>query len=172
MKSGEKVSKELYVTDEHGEVIDIIESTDKYVKLSEGDKVVRKGVLQYLNDTVDLKYHFVKVNPNVYGDIANKCPILNILIDYMGYMDGIISYKNGKIIRIKDIPKICNVSEATAKRQIKTLIELDVIHKIRGKPSYFVINPYVAYRGRKIYLSLYEEFKFTEYKNLSQEWSK
>lgn len=166
------MSKELYVTDEHGEVIDIIESTDKYVKLSDGDKVVRKSVLQYLGDTVDLRYHFVKVNPNVYGDIANKCPILNILIDYMGYMDGIISYKNGKIIRIKDIPKICNVSEATAKRQIKTLIELDVIHKIRGKPSYFVINPYVAYRGRKIYLSLYEEFKFTEYKNLSQEWSK
>ena len=166
------MSKELYVTDEHGEVIDIIESTDKYVKLSEGDKVVRKGVLQYLNDTVDLKYHFVKVNPNVYGDIANKCPILNILIDYIGYMDGVISYKNGKIIRIKDIPKICNVSEATAKRQIKNLIEMDVIHKIRGKPSYFVINPYVAYRGRKIYLSLYEEFKFTEYKNLSQEWSK
>ena len=166
------MSKELYVTDEHGEVIDIIESTDKYVKLSDGDKVVRKSVLQYLGDTVDLRYHFVKVNPNVYGDIANKCPILNILIGYIGYMDGIISHKNGKVVRLKDIPKICNVSETTAKRQIKTLIELDVIHKIRGKPSYLVMNPYVAYLGRKIYLSLYEEFKFSEYKNLSQEWSK
>jgi len=166
------MSKELYVTDEHGEVIDIIESTDKYVKLSDGDKVVRKSVLQYLGDTVDLRYHFVKVNPNVYGDIANKCPILNILIGYIGYMDGIISYKNGKKVRLKDISKICNVSETTAKRQIKALIELDVIHKIRGKPSYLVMNPYVAYLGRKIYLSLYEEFKFSEYKNLSEEWSK
>ena len=166
------MTKELYVTDDSGVIIDVIKANDKYVKLSEGDKVVRKGVLQYLNDTVDIKYHFVKVNPCVYGEIANKCPILNTLIGYLSYMDGKISHPNGKVVRLKDIPKICNVSETTAKRQIKTLIELDVLHKVKSKPTYLVMNPYIAYIGRKIYLSLYEEFKFTQYKNLSQEWSK
>ena len=165
----------LYVTDENGKVIDIIESADKYVKLNDGDKVVRKGVLQYLSDTVDIKYRFIKVNPYVYGKIANKYPILNILIKYIGYMDGILSYKNGKFVRMKDIHKICNVSESTAKRQIKGLFEEDVIHKVKDKlkkQTYLVINPYIAYIGRKIYLSLYEEFKLSEHRNNCEEWEK
>lgn len=169
------MNKELYVVNEEGEIIDKIESSDKYVKLSDGDKVVRKGVLQYLNDTVDIKYRFVKINPHVYGEIAKKYPIINKLIKYLGYMDGILSYKNGKKIKMKDIPKICEVSESTAKRQIKGLLECDVIHKKRDKKerqTYLIMNPYVAYIGRKIYLSLYEEFKLSEYRNKCEEWSK
>ena len=164
--------KTLYVTDEDGEVIDIIDSSDKYVKLSDGDRVVRKGVLQYLSDTVDIKYHFIKVNPNVYGVIAKKYPIINDLIKYIGYMDGKLAFYNGRIIKMKHIPKICGVSISTAKRQMKGLIESDVIHKVKDKDICFVVNPYVAYIGRKIYLSLYEEFKFSEHKNNCIEWSK
>ena len=156
----------LYVTNEEGEVIDVIDPTDKYVKLSEGDKVVRKGVIQYLNETVDIKYHFIKINPYVYGDIAQKYPLVNCLIKYIGYMDGKITYSNGRTIKMKDISKISGFSYSTVKRQIKGLIELDVIHKIKDKSTYFVFNPYVAYIGRKIYLSLYEEFKFSQYNEI------
>lgn len=166
------MAKELYVTDEFGEVVDIIESTDKYVKLSEGDKVLRKNVLQYLSDTVDLKYQFVKINPFVYGELARKYPILNLLVGYIGYMDGKITYENGKIIKLKDISKLCKVSLSTVNRQIKGLIKEDVLHKVKDKNknyTYLVMNPYVAYIGRKIYLSLYEEFKFSEFKNKCRE---
>ena len=52
----------LYVTNSDGTIVDIIETTDAYVKLGEGDRVLRKGALEYLNDTVDIKYRFVKKN--------------------------------------------------------------------------------------------------------------
>lgn len=170
-----KSNQELYIVNEDGQIIDKIESEEKYVKLTDGDKVVRKGVLEYLHDTTDIKYRFVKINPLVYADIATKYPIINILLKYLGYMDGVLSYKNGQFIKLKDIPKVCNVSESTAKRQIKGLFEEDVIHKVRNKEkkeTYLVMNPYVAYIGRKIYLSLYEEFKLSVHRNNCEEWVK
>ena len=167
------LSKELYVVDENGEVIDKIEAQDKYVKLSNGDKVVRKGVLQYLSDTTDIRYHFVKINPLIYGKIANRYPILNSMIEYLGYMDNILSYRNGVNIQVKDLPKICNVSESTIKRQLKGLLDEDVIHKVKeNKKWHLVVNPFVAMRGREIYLSLYEEFKLSHLRTEVEEWEK
>lgn len=169
------MKQELYVVDATGEIIDKIDAEDKYVKLSEGDRVLRKGTLQYLSDTTDIKYRFVKVNPSIYGDIALKYPIINILIKYLGYMDGILSYKNGKYIKIKDVARLCNVSESTAKRQLKGMFEDDVIHKVKDrtkKQTYLVMNPFVAYIGRKIYLSLYEEFKLSIYRGKCEEYDK
>ena len=179
MKNGAIVNneelEELYVVNSTGEILDKLESATSYAKLSEGDKVVRKGVLQYLSDTVDIKYRFVKINPLVYEKIAKKYPIVNTLIKYIGYGDGILSYKNGRFIKMKDIPKICNVSESTAKRQIKGLFLEDVIHKVRDKQkkqTYLLMNPWVAYIGRKIYLSLYDEFKLSEHRSNCEEWDK
>lgn len=169
------MNNELYVVNEHGEVIDKIDSNDKYVKLSDGDRVLRNKSIQYLKDTIDIKYRFVKVNPYIYSDIANQYPIINTLIKYIGYMDGILSYRNGKNIKMKDIHKICNVSESTAKRQLKGLIQKDVIHKVKdkkAKQTYLILNPYVAYVGRKIYLSLFEEFKQSQIKDTIEECGK
>lgn len=165
------MNKELYVVNEDHEIVDIIKPEDKYVKLSDGDKIIRKGVLQYLNETIDIKYRFVKVNPNVYSEIAKKYPIVNVLIKYLGYMDGIFSFRNGRFIKPKDIAKICNVSESTAKRQLKGLFEEDIIHKVKDKKTkqtYLIMNPWVAYIGKKIYLSLYEEFKLSVHRSNSE----
>ena len=165
------MNKELYVVNEDHEIVDIIKPEDKYVKLSDGDKIIRKGVLQYLNETIDIKYRFVKVNPNVYSEIAKKYPIVNVLIKYLGYMDGILSFRNGRFIKPKDIAKICNVSESTAKRQLKGLFEEDIIHKVKDKKTkqtYLIMNPWVAYIGKKIYLSLYEEFKLSVHRSNSE----
>lgn len=164
--------KELYVVDSNGEIIDKIDAQDKYVKLSEGDRILRNKSIKYLSDTMSLNYKFVKINPIVYYSIAKKYPIINVLIKYLGYMDGILSYSNGKLLKCKDIYKICNISESTAKRQLKGLIQIDVIHKIRDKKSkqtYLVMNPWVAYIGRKISLELYNEFKCSEYCNKCEE---
>ena len=165
------MNKELYVVNEDHEIVDIIKPEDKYVKLSDGDKIIRKGVLQYLNETIDIKYRFVKVNPNVYSEIAKKYPIVNVLIKYLGYMDGILSFRNGRFIKPKDIAVICGVSESTAKRQLKGLFEEDIIHKVKDKKTkqtYLIMNPWVAYIGKKIYLSLYEEFKLSVHRSNSE----
>jgi len=166
-------NEELYVVNASGEILDKIDSDDSYVKLSDGDKVVRKGVLQYLSNTVDIKYRFIKINPFTYGKIAKKYPIINDLICYIGYGDGILSYRNGKFIKLKDIPKICKVSTSTAKRQMKGLFLEDVIHKIKDKnQTYLILNPFIAYIGKKVYLSLYDEFKLSEHRLNCEKWNK
>lgn len=169
------MKEELYVTDKEGNILDKIAPDDSYVKLSEGDRVIRKGVLQYLNDTVDMKYHYVKVNPFSYGIISKKYSLINTLIQYMGYMDNKLEYKNGKPVRMKDLPKLSGLSETTVKKQIKGLLADDVIRKIRDKKerqTYIVVNPFIVYIGRKIYLSLYEEFKLSVWRTYCEEWEK
>lgn len=165
---------EAYLVDEEGRILKEIKDPNKYIELSDGDKVVRKGVLQYLSETIDIRYHFIKINPIIYGKMANKYPILNDLIEYLGYMDNVLSFKNGKPLEMKNLPSICNKSLSTIKRQIKGLIEEDVIHKIKDdrKRNVFIINPFVAMRGRKIYLSLYEEFKLSSLRSEVEEWDK
>lgn len=154
----------LYIADANGVIIDEILPTEDYAKINAGDRVLKRGSIEYLKDTISIKYHFIKVNPIAYSKISVKYPIINCLIQYVGYMDGILSYRNGKFIRLKDIPKVCNVSESTAKRQIKGLMKEDVIHKVKdNKQTYLVINPWVVYIGKRVYKSLYDEFRMSKW---------
>lgn len=158
--------KELYVCDADGNIVDKISSEDKYVKLSEGDRILRKNAIQYLSETTDIKYSFIKVNPLAYGDLVKRYSIFAELTKHVGYMDNILEYSNGKNIRRKDVTKVCGVSESTAKRQLKGLIEEDVIHSIKKNKNYYlIVNPWICYKGKKIYMSLYDEFKLSHWRN-------
>lgn len=158
---------ELYLVDNNLEVIEIIKEGQRFATLDDGDKVIRKGVLQYLNDTTDIKYHFIKINPKIFDKYCKKYSILPYLTCHIGYMDNICCYDNGKIIRLKDLSKVCEVSETTIKRQLKGLIADDIIHKVPYKKNQkcLMINPYLAMRGKRIYLSTYNEFKLSALKN-------
>lgn len=163
----------LYVTDKEGNIVDTIESDDKYVKLSEGDRVVRKGVLSYLNDTVEVKYHYIKVNPFSFGIVSKKYTLFNTLIQYIGYMDNKLQYRNGKPIKTKDLSKLSGFSMTTVKKQMKLMKDDDVIRKQKdGKYTYIVVNPFICYIGNRIYLSLYEEFKLSTWRMYCEELDK
>lgn len=167
------MDKELYVVDESGTIYDTLDNQYSYVKLKQGDKVLRKGALEYLQDTTDIKYHFIKINPVAWSEISIKYPIINQLVYYLGYMDNILSYRNGRFIKLKDIANICKISESTAKRQLKGLVEDDVIHKVKDvkeNTTYLVVNPWVCMRGRRIYKALYNEFKSSNWQNECEEW--
>ena len=85
-------------------------------------------------------------------------------------MDNILQYSNGKNIRRKDVAKVCGVSESTAKRQLKGLVRDDVIHSVKRKKNYYlIVNPWICFRGRKIYLSLYDEFKLSHWRTVVEE---
>ena len=43
---------------------------------------------------------------------------------------------------------------------------------MKENQTYLLMNPYVAYVGKKIYLSLYEEFKLSHYRELCEETEK
>jgi hypothetical protein len=162
---------ELYLVDNNLEVIEIIKEGQRFATLDDGDKVIRKGVLQYLNDTTDIKYHFIKINPKIFDKYCKKYSILPYLTCHIGYMDNICCYDNGKIIRLKDLSKVCEVSETTIKRQLKGLIADDIIHKVPYKKNQkcLMINPYLAMRGKRIYLSTYNEFKLSHLKSEVEE---
>ena len=162
---------ELYLVDNNLEVIEIIKEGQRFATLDDGDKVIRKGVLQYLNDTTDIKYHFIKINPKIFDKYCKKYSILPYLTCHIGYMDNICCYDNGKIIRLKDLSKVCEVSETTIKRQLKGLIADDIIHKVPYKKNQkcLMINPYLAMRGKRIYLSTYNEFKLSALKSEVEE---
>ena len=158
--------KELYVVDKDGTVIDKIEAEDKYVKLSDGDRVLRKGTIQYLADSVDIKYYFIKINPLVFGEIARKYSMISEMIKYLGYMDNKLVYKNGKYLKVKDLPKLCGLSSVTVKRQLSGMTKDDIIHKFRnGKSKGIIFNPFIAYVGKKIFLSTYEDFKLSVWRS-------
>lgn len=156
-----------YIVDENGEVLQEIDDIDRLVSLEYGDRVLRKGTLNYLNDSIDVKYHFIKINPKTFDKYCRKYSILPNLITTIGYMDNICSYDNGKIIRIKDLHKVCGVSETTIKRQLKGLIEDDIIHKVPYKKNQkcLMINPWLCMRGKRIYKSTYEEFRLSSLKS-------
>lgn len=160
------MSEFYYLTDENGVIIKEICDPYNYVKLEEGDRILRKSTLNYLSNTVDIKYPFIKVNPKYFDTYCKKYPILTTLACYIGYMDNIVSYDNGKTVQIKDLTKLCKVSESTIKRQLKGLIEDDIIHKIKNNKKWIlVINPWLCIRGKRINFSLYEEFKLSSLKN-------
>ncbi len=152
-----------YLVDEDGVVLQEFEHDNVIVSLNAGDKVLRKGTIDYLQDTTDIKYHFIKINPKIFDKYCKKYSILPYLTCHIGYMDNICCYDNGKIIRLKDLSKVCEVSETTIKRQLKGLIADDVIHKVPYKKNQkcLMINPYLAMRGKRIYLSTYNEFKLS-----------
>lgn len=160
-----------YLVDEDGVVLQEFEHDNVIVSLNAGDKVLRKGTIDYLQDTTDIKYHFIKINPKIFDKYCKKYSILPYLTCHIGYMDNICCYDNGKIIRLKDLSKVCEVSETTIKRQLKGLIADDIIHKVPYKKNQkcLMINPYLAMRGKRIYLSTYNEFKLSALKNEVEE---
>lgn len=160
-----------YLVDNDGEVLQVIDNPERYICLEEGDKVIRKGVLTYLTETTDIKYHFIKINPKIFDKYCKKYSILPYLTCHIGYMDNICCYENGKVIQLKDLPKVCEVSETTIKRQLKGLIADDIIHKVPYKKNQkcLMMNPYFAMRGKRIYLSTYNEFKLSHLRSEVEE---
>lgn len=160
-----------FLADENGVILQKLKNIDRVICLDDGDRILRKGTLEYLNDTTDIKYHFIKINPKIFDKYCKKYSILLYLTCHIGYMDNICCYDNGKIIQLKDLPKVCEVSETTIKRQLKGLIADDIIHKVPYKKNQkcLMINPYLAMRGKRIYLSTYNEFKLSALRNEVEE---
>lgn len=160
-----------YLVDENGTVLEEFEHDTVVVPLNPGDRVLRKGTINYLQDTTDIKYHFIKINPKIFDKYCKKYSILPYLTCHIGYMDNICCYDNGKIIRLKDLSKVCEVSETTIKRQLKGLIADDIIHKVPYKKNQkcLMMNPYFAMRGKRIYLSTYNEFKLSHLRSEVEE---
>ena len=149
-----------YLINENGEVLQVINDGTKLIELESGDRVIRKNAVQYLNNTVEIRYDFIKLNHNVFAKYCKKYSILPILICYIGYSDNICEFKNGKKININSLINLCGVSKSTLQRQIQGMVEDDIIHKIKNKNSFnIMVNPYLCIRGKRLEIETYNEFK-------------
>jgi hypothetical protein len=153
-----------YVVDESGEVLDSIDSTETYVKLNSGDRVLRKDYIEKIDKHKSINMRFAKINFLVNGDISRKYSIFPYLIQYVGYMNGVLRHRNGRLLTNDTIGELCHVSKITAIRQLRGMIKDDIIRKIKTDDGFaYVMNPFIVHLGKEINDSLYDMFKNSKY---------
>lgn len=159
------MDKTGYIVDSNGVVIRSVENIDNLVEMETGDRILRKKNLDGIDKQVEIKMRFAKVNFVVFGDIIERYPVFAKMIKYIGYHSGKLMYRNGTTVNRRNLAKSCGVSTATINRQLKGLIQEDVVKVVReGREAVYFINPYVVHLGKKVNLSLYELFKDTFYR--------
>ena len=159
-----------YIANEHGVVIEEIEDNEVLIKLGSGDRVIRKKSVDYFEDTKEIKKRFVKVNDQATNMLSKYGKYICLLLNYIGYMDGILRFNNGIYLSNKSISKIFGITERNTIKILDDLIKEDVIHKHKEKnKNYYTFNPWIASKGKRVSINLYNEFKMTEWVNKSQD---
>lgn len=156
----------MYIVDENGEILDKVCKNETYVKLGEGDRVLRKDYIEKIDKRRKINMRFAKVNPLVNGEISAKYSIFPYLVKYVGYMNGVLRHRNGKILRKENISELCGVSEITVTRQLRGMIKDEILKPIKTDDGIaYIMNPFVVHLGREINDSLYEMFENSVYSN-------
>lgn len=159
-----------YIADENGTIIEEIKDGETVIKMSHGDRIIRKKSVDYFEDTKEIKKRFIKVNDQATNMLSKYGKYICLLLRYVGYMDGILRFNNGIYLTNKSISEIFDISERNTIKILNDLIKEDVIHKHKIKNrNYYTFNPWIASKGKRVSISLYNEFKMTEWVNKSQE---
>lgn len=159
-----------YIVNEDGVIINTISDDEAVIKIGNGDRVVRKKSLEYFEDTKELKKRFIKVNDQALSMLHTYGKYICCLLKYVGYLDGVLKFNNGIYLSNRTISKIFNVNERNTVKILNDLVQEDVIHKHKIKnKNYYTFNPWIASRGKRVAIELYNEFKMTEWATKSQD---
>lgn len=126
-------------------------------ELFEGDRIVRKKSVDYLQTTYEWKIeHFYKghieeIRKVLFDLSMPEKAFLFSVATYVGYEDCCLKYDNGKELAFSDIIEITGMSKGQVSATINSLIKKDILYK--GKNSqqrqYFV-NPWLFCKGNRI----------------------
>lgn len=159
------MDKAGYIVDSDGVVVKNVANIDNLIEVEAGDRILRKKNLDGIDKQVKIKMRFAKVNYVVYGDIVYKYPVFAKMLKLIGYNSGKLLYRNGYPVNRRNLAKACGVSSATINRQLRGLINDDVIKVVReGREAAYFVNPYVVHLGKTVNLSLYDLFKDSIYR--------
>lgn len=154
-----------YIVNENGEVLDTIPEGSSAVVMEYGDRLVKRGTIEYLKGTVTIDYKFYKISIEALKKLSEYAVQIWQILPYVNYATGILLHSNGKPIRPRKLASILKKKRRSGSYTIAKLIELDVIHRHKdGKTYYFTFNPYIAIKSKRITKELYDEFKNTEYR--------
>lgn len=161
------------IGDNNGQAIYVLKEGEQVAIVQKGDILLRKGKIEDFEHLTKINMKFVKVNPYAFEEIGYKYPLLSILIKYTQYQTGKLVYRNGAIVTRRNLVRVCKLSQSTVDRQIRGLIEEDVIKLVRDKKeAIYFMNPYVAHSGKKVTESLLELFRNTKFKDSYEETRK
>lgn len=147
------------------EVVDETNGDETFVKLRAGDVILRREGLENRVKLSPVNMRFGKSNLDVMWDIYKKYPIFFKMIQYLQYQSGKLVFSNGREINRKNLAQLCGVSKNTVDRQIKAMINDDVIKAVKsGRCVIYYLNPYIVHKGSMVYDTLLEMFKNSSFK--------
>lgn len=161
------LKEKYYLVNENGEIINEIDTKegDRIIvdRKKERDNKIRTK--EYLAETSTMEYSFVKINVEAVEKVTDLCPMAFKLFRYVGYLDNILKFSNGVLINQGNVEKIIGGSKEYVRRLIVQMQDLDIIRKHgRGNTAYFVVNPWICSKGKRVSKLALEEFKDSEWR--------
>ena len=161
------LDQKFYLVNEEGEIINEISTKD-------GDRIIvdRKEVRDnklktqsYLAETEKLNYPFIKLNMKEIEKVADISLDIFKLLPYTGYLDNVLKFNNGILLNMTHVEKIIGNSREYVRRSVANMVENDLLRKHgRGKSAYFVINPWICHKGKRISKLTLEEFENSKWR--------
>lgn len=159
----EKQEKELYIINEAGEVQNV---------LNYGDRILRRGSIEYLSGQTEIKFNYVKANTKAFQNLGTDGKYVSMILDCIELGTGILKYSNGRIINTNGkIAGLLNKDIKTGYSVVRRLIKKEIIHRNRTRENgvFFTFNPFIAHCGKKVPKALYREFFDTEWRKYTDE---
>lgn len=145
--------KQYFLVNDEGEVLKTVENPEtSLVILNKGDRVIRKKSIDYLANTEKIKYPFIKVNYEQFGDICREVPLVGCLLPFIIYSNCMLVYENNVFVTPRNFAMRLGISYSTSRRVFRTLEKMGVIKKQLSSPNKYIyyFNPYIACRGTRI----------------------
>jgi len=162
--SKEKIKFNI-VDKETGEIVNTME---------DGDKVIRKKSIKLMEETSEINKNeafikiFVKPLLQLSTVLSNsEAWFVTYLLSYLDYTSGMIKDNNGNSITLDDMMDDTSLKPSATYNMIKKLTDKGIIAKIKTEnKTYFVMNPYIFMKGKRVNNTLIDVFKNTQWANL------
>ena len=161
------LKEKYYLVNEEGEIINEIDTKDgdRIIVDRKKDRDNKIRTKEYLAETERLDYSFTKLNTKNIEKVANITPEIFKLLPYIGYLDNILKFNNGILLNMGHVEKIVGSSKEYVRKTIIKMEENDLIRKHgRGNKAFFVINPWICHKGKRVSRLTLEEFKDSEWR--------
>ena len=136
---------------------DICKNGEKVGELFEGDMVLRKKSVLYLEQTQEWKMeHFFKGSPVEIRKwlkelTPNEKCILFTVSPYVGFTDCCLKHENGNMLTFDDIVELSCLSRGAVSETLNGLLQKDILYKGKNaKERQYFVNPWIFCKGNRI----------------------
>lgn len=155
----------LYIINQNGEILREI-GTD-YERISKNTIIIKPNVAY--RDEVKLDYSYVKLNSKIGITIYKKCPQILLILPYLEYKTNFLMFPNGVYINQTNLAKATGLSRVYICELFNKFKKMEILKTVKvNKKNVYMLNPYIAMKGNRIYTDLMDKFKNTKWKNLQK----